>query len=1198
MKLGQALHWLLALCIALPFLAGGALGVLAWRLSERPMESGLLARQIERAANADGGPLRLSIGRAFLAWNGFRGEGAPLEIRVSDASLRDPQGSLVALLPDAEITLALRPLLRGVLAPATIELLAPSLHLRRDASGQLALDLPEGVSLPASASVEARREQGVLLLLADLMRPVEDRAAHTALRRIRMVDGQVTVRDERLDIAWELRDARFALTRRAGGGLDADGEAILHARPADGEAMALPVHLSGGAEGTPARLTLRLDLPVLRPMELAALLPPLAPLAMLDAPLAVQARLGFDETGRPLGVGLAFQATEEGLIEPRPGFAIRFTALEAELSGDAQRLVIERARIELAGAAGTALDASAELNRDESGWSGPLHLLLSQVELAALPAVWPPDLAPEAREQARLALLSGRVEEARLTLALRSAPDLSAWSAAGGRLGFSLRHARLAPPGLGPIALEAAEVSARLGAGEAALEALRLELPAPAPGAPAPVIAASGAGRRGEAGWEGSLDLALDRTRFQDLPLLWPQGLGDGARHWITQNVTEGEIAEGRWRFQFAPREGGEGVRLAALEGELGATGASVHFLRPMPPVTGVAARARFTLDEVSVATTGGVVVFQGQGIQARESSLRFLFRPIGERDVTEMAFQLAGPMTELVAALRHPRLGLFSGRAFPVNVAAGGFEGRLSLGFPLKDTLVMDEVRLRAEARGQGVRLVRLLFERDLEDAQMEVTSDTEQLRLTGTGTLAGIAARYGVDLDFRPGPASQIVFRHTASLRAEAQQLAAIGLDAGQMLRGPIQIETRGEQRRNGQHVVSLRADLRAAAMAFAPLGWSKAPGVAGSAEASLRLQGEQVTSLEAVRIEAPELSLRGRLVAQAGRIERVELQESTLAGSRLMGDARAGLRANEPWNIALRGPVLDLRPWFAAQREAGERNGAAARNAQQPPLALDLRFDQVRLGPERDLFAIQARARLDGTGVLSESSLRGRTSRGAGAFDLAVAPAPGQRRSLRGTAEDGGALLRAFGVTGSVEGGRLSLTGEFAHPRPGAPLAGRAELEGFAVRNAPALGKLLQAVTVFGVFDAIQGGTSLAFTRAEVPFTLTPELLRIEEARAFSPSLGLTVQGSFQRERGTLDLEGTIVPAYVLNTLFGNIPIIGRLLSPERGGGLFAAAFRVRGPAEDPEVTVNPLSALTPGFLRGIFGAGQEEPGRRGR
>jgi hypothetical protein len=54
-----------------------------------------------------------------------------------------------------------------------------------------------------------------------------------------------------------------------------------------------------------------------------------------------------------------------------------------------------------------------------------------------------------------------------------------------------------------------------------------------------------------------------------------------------------------------------------------------------------------------------------------------------------------------------------------------------------------------------------------------------------------------------------------------------------------------------------------------------------------------------------------------------------------------------------------------------------------------------------------------------------------------------------------------------------------------------------------------------------------------------------------------------------------------------MLGSIPLVGKLFSPETGGGLFAARYTVRGPLEDPTVFVNPLSALTPGFLREIFG-----------
>ena len=64
----------------------------------------------------------------------------------------------------------------------------------------------------------------------------------------------------------------------------------------------------------------------------------------------------------------------------------------------------------------------------------------------------------------------------------------------------------------------------------------------------------------------------------------------------------------------------------------------------------------------------------------------------------------------------------------------------------------------------------------------------------------------------------------------------------------------------------------------------------------------------------------------------------------------------------------------------------------------------------------------------------------------------------------------------------------------------------------------------------------------------------------------------------------MTGTVVPAYFFNQLPGLIPVVGRLFSPEKGGGLFAAQYSVRGPLSDPKVGVNALSALTPGFLAG--------------
>ncbi len=207
----------------------------------------------------------------------------------------------------------------------------------------------------------------------------------------------------------------------------------------------------------------------------------------------------------------------------------------------------------------------------------------------------------------------------------------------------------------------------------------------------------------------------------------------------------------------------------------------------------------------------------------------------------------------------------------------------------------------------------------------------------------------------------------------------------------------------------------------------------------------------------------------------------------------------------------------------------------------------------------------------------------------MEALLAPRRDGARALRASAEDAGALFAALGLTRSLDGGALALDAAYDGDAPGPVLRGTAEIEGFAVRDAPALGKLLQAVTLFGLVEALQGGSGLAFTRAVVPFALSREELRVEDARAFSASLGLTARGAVRREPVVLDIEGTIVPAYLLNAALGNLPLLGRLFSPERGGGLFAATFRAQGPAEGAQVSVNPLAALTPGFLRGLFQLG---------
>ena len=72
--------------------------------------------------------------------------------------------------------------------------------------------------------------------------------------------------------------------------------------------------------------------------------------------------------------------------------------------------------------------------------------------------------------------------------------------------------------------------------------------------------------------------------------------------------------------------------------------------------------------------------------------------------------------------------------------------------------------------------------------------------------------------------------------------------------------------------------------------------------------------------------------------------------------------------------------------------------------------------------------------------------------------------------------------------------------------------------------------------------------------------------------------------------------MVPAYGVNNVLRQIPLFGPLLTGGEGEGLFAVIYDAKGPLSDPQVSANPLSLLTPGFLRALFGRapeGEEPP-----
>jgi hypothetical protein len=785
----------------------------------------------------------------------------------------------------------------------------------------------------------------------------------------------------------------------------------------------------------------------------------------------------------------------------------------------------------------------------------------TRVQPARLAAAMPA-LAPLALADAELAL------DLRLLLDAALRPAEAA-------LVVELGAGRLLPPGA-PAGIPIRGARAELAATPTAITARAVQLRLDAAGDP--VLAAEADLALGHSP-RLAVRAALPRFDIAQLGRVWPQGLGGAERAWLVPNLSAGIATDVALTLAADIAPGFADVIPTALAVTGRVEQATVHWLRPMPPAEEARGSFRVDLDTAAIAIEGGRV---GRGVTARGTVrlTELATRP----QHADIAMDIAAPVPEVLALLQHPRLKLFEARPLPPSVreATGAATARLTVRFPLLDDLPVDQVRIGAEGTIAEARIPRLVQGQDVTEGRLTLAVTNDGMRLAGPVRFAGVPATVAYEQDFRSGPPTQVVERLRAEARAEERLVAALGLDflAGRLSGAP-PATAQLSARRNGQAEVAIRADLREARLSLPEAAYEKPPGQPGTAEATLRLAGERLVSVENIRIEAPDLSARGRAGFGPGSVlERLSTTGLTLGRTRITsGEAVFG--RDRALSVTARGAVLDASPLFAPSAPSAQ---PAPPPGTAPLLRLDLGFDRVHLANRRVAEAVSLRLdRRGGAAGGTIEALAASARIGDGQAEATVARrAEGRTLGLR--AADAGAFLAAMDIIDSMAGGRLELDGRFEATRDA--ITGTATLADFRVRDAPAIGRLLQGMTLYGLLDLARG-PGLNFSQATLPFAWADGVLTLSDARAFSPSLGVTVKGRIDTRARALDLEGTLVPAYFFNTLLGNIPLIGRLFSPERGGGVFAATYSARGPMADPAVAVNPLAALTPGFLRGLFG-----------
>jgi hypothetical protein len=399
-------------------------------------------------------------------------------------------------------------------------------------------------------------------------------------------------------------------------------------------------------------------------------------------------------------------------------------------------------------------------------------------------------------------------------------------------------------------------------------------------------------------------------------------------------------------------------------------------------------------------------------------------------------------------------------------------------------------------------------------------------------------------------------------------------------------------------------IELDLTKAAVVGLP-GIAKPAGRPGKASFTLEV-GDKGTQIEQLNVDAAPIQARGSVqLGSDGSMTSARFSQVRFSPG---DDMRVDVaKSGSGFKMIVRATTFDARP-FLQHLTFAKKSQSAAADADDPHASKKADSKDAVGGKDFDIDLKSAVLKGYNKTVLSNVDLRivkqgdklhqfsidGRFGHAPISGYLVGANSPSPQLNL--STHDAGSLLAFLDLYKHMEGGQLSVAIRLGNDA----LAGALRIKNFILRDEPALRRLVvegAQQRPIGMQSSGQSSgerhpnfdpNSVAFSHLQVNFQRAGDRLDIRNGTMYGADMGLTVDGWLDFARDRVSMDGTFVPAYGVNNLFSQVPLFGPLLGGGAHEGLFAVNYTISGAASKPTLSINPLSAIAPGFLRKILGA----------
>ena len=390
-------------------------GIAAYLLNRGPVPLDFMTPHLEAMLNQESRGFVVDIDRTVLVWAGWRDA---IDIRATRVSVTAPNGDNLARVPELSLGLSLKALVRGRLAPTSLDAIGPRIRVVRRETGEFAFGFTDtGAEKPERGSQDAaaaEQDSGAVVrfLVDELLGEPDPTRTLGYLRRVSVLQGQVAFEDRVAGRYYRAPNAEVVLLR---GDAGITGGAKLGLQYGDRRA-GLSVELAVSRDQSyRAAATFQ----QVEPAAFAPSIPQLAALTVVKIPLSGEISIRGDRSGRVDEIGFDFVGGEGKLElqdlyrEPLDVVSLRLTgAVTHDLNG----VRLDRGVV---GLGDSTIYAKGAVAPDAGGRLVSLEARLEQLPMSEVHRYWPAWTHPAAHNWVATNIPDGVVDEGTVAVALR-----------------------------------------------------------------------------------------------------------------------------------------------------------------------------------------------------------------------------------------------------------------------------------------------------------------------------------------------------------------------------------------------------------------------------------------------------------------------------------------------------------------------------------------------------------------------------------------------------------------------------------------------------------------------------------------------------------------------------------------------------------------------------------------------------------